>query len=364
MTLFAVAIDLYLDFYHSEWNFDKDYWIGFYYILLQFGYIEMNLILYSFISSEDNKPRRVFFAALSYIFMAILSGYLFLDIHSSNLTSHIYKTNNIFTSTQCDNIIHIAEQHAHNRLNSLLLMNEDPKESNLFNYMIHSELKQNRDKLTNSKGWLSDRNNYSYQTTDISVDSINATFKYAYYNTTTKKYKSENFNIWINKIINKKVLPILKKQYNLPNTVYTSDTLKLKNLYIVKYNSNNEFLQNSMKLHTDASEISFNIALSSQFNNKNYYDIVYNKEIIRLQKFRNKYIKKYGNDTNYADKYIRTTQYLGGGTYFERANQTMYLQKGAMLSHPSKLYHSGEAITEGKRGRELLNPYSICCDYN
>lgn len=111
MTLFAVAIDLYLDFYHSEWNFDKDYWIGFYYILLQFGYIEMNLILYSFISSEDNKPRRVFFAALSYIFMAILSGYLFLDIHSSNLTSHIYKTNNIFTSTQCDNIIHIAEQH-------------------------------------------------------------------------------------------------------------------------------------------------------------------------------------------------------------------------------------------------------------
>jgi hypothetical protein len=51
---------------------------------------------------------------------------------------------------------------------------------------------------------------------------------------------------------------------------------------------------------------------------------------------------------NYTDT-ISVASFRGGGTYFVGLNDTLQVSLGSMLAHPSKLYHAGAEITEGRR---------------
>ena len=352
VALFGIAVHFYYSSIHPDLNINADYLIGVYWILLQLLLIEITVLWFSHIPRKDIEAIDVILAVLFLLLAAVLSGSMALDHASVNYTSHVYTTNNIFTPDQCDGIIKVAEQHASSRLADILRRNED---SENLPKLVRLQREQNRNEVSSSAGWLTDRHT-NYPTTDISVYSINQTYAFSSYNTTiattSKEHHEEDFVVWMNRAIENRIFPVLRQQYNLPNV---PNMLKTKDLFVVKYSASSEHAQKALQQHTDSSQISFNVALSSRRLHR--HDDAYDTPPSSQENSAtSKNSDQHDADTNSADKLMRSTQYVGGGTRLERANHTMYLQKGAMLSHPSKLYHSGEAITEGKRGRVLLKP--------
>lgn len=128
-------------------------------------------------------------------------------------------------------------------------------------------------------GWTTTRHKH-YPTTDIPVEKIPRIFTFVL----------ESIKILSNKI---------KKFYNLPNNT----NFNVKDLFIVKYICNK---QNHLKMHTDGSFITFNIALNESKN------------------------------------------YEGGGTYFEDG-LTTNLEQGDVLIHSGLIKHGGIEITKGIR---------------
>lgn len=53
------------------------------------------------------------------------------------------------------------------------------------------------------------------------------------------------------------------------------------------------------------------------------------------------------------------TRYSGGGTNFVRSQSTLHIHKGAMLSHPSRLYHAGNMLTSGNCFLSLLATFYL-----
>lgn len=108
-------------------------------------------------------------------------------------------------------------------------------------------------------------------------------------------------NKWLNDtVINGRIFPTIESMYGIDRQY-----LSMKDLFIVKYD---EHGQNRLQIHQDSSSISFNIAL-------NQYDV----------------------------------DYTAGGTYFALINDVIKIDTGDILIHPSKLYHSGHAISKGTR---------------
>ena len=80
-------------------------------------------------------------------------------------------------------------------------------------------------------------------------------------------------------------------------------------MFIVKYSGGIDGLQDSLRLHTDASMVSFNLALSDDSHD-----------------------------------------YRGGGTFFPLYNHTIVkIHQGDLLVHDSGIIHGGAKITRGKR---------------
>lgn len=109
------------------------------------------------------------------------------------------------------------------------------------------------------------------------------------------KYISDFSNFIINKI-----QKIIKKKYNIPKTT----SFYIHDAFIVKYETGQ---QDELSIHADSSDYTINIALSDLKN------------------------------------------YDGGGTFFEKINQTILCDIGDMIIHPGYLKHAGIKITRGKR---------------
>lgn len=130
----------------------------------------------------------------------------------------------------------------------------------------------------NNGGWTNYRHK-NYPTTDLPVNQIPSIFSFII----------SSIPDILNKII---------KMYGLIDA-----KLNIKDMFLVKYNEN---LQNELELHTDGSDLSFNISLSEL----NDYD--------------------------------------GGGTLFSDGIHYT-LEQGDMLVHCGKVKHSGMKITRGNR---------------
>jgi len=139
-------------------------------------------------------------------------------------------------------------------------------------------------------GWQTKRHN-NYPTTDLTVESIPSIFNLITYSLHTISDK-------------------IKTSYQIHNI-----SIDFYDLFVVNYNSTR---QNFLEMHTDGSDISFNILLSDP------------------------------ND------------FEGGGTYFEDGLTTK-LERGDMLIHSGKVRHSGLEITKGERFI-LVGFVKICID--
>ena len=149
---------------------------------------------------------------------------------------------------------------------------------------------ENQSKLT---GWLKTRHRH-YPTTDIDVYNMNQTI--------TVHEKSKNIVVWINSTVETVLFPLLASIYHLK----VSD-LYMQDLFAVKYDAETNGAQRGLIEHADSSHLSFNVALSSQ------------------------------------------TAYTGGGTKFALLDNIIKVDEGAVLLHPSRLYHSGEEVKSGLR---------------
>lgn len=99
-------------------------------------------------------------------------------------------------------------------------------------------------------------------------------------------------------LLNERVI----RRYLENSQMFVEGDLRILDAFVVQYEASNI---NSLPLHTDGSLISVNIALNENYD--------------------------------------------GGGTYFKDWNQTIQLKPGDCLMHWSKLLHSGQPITAGKR---------------
>lgn len=141
-------------------------------------------------------------------------------------------------------------------------------------------------------GWNTSRHKW-YPTTDISAYSI--------HNMITIHNKTIKFNDWINNTVESVVYSHLSRNFHIPR-----DRYRMQDLFIVKYDVNG---QHSLPIHRDSSLVTFNIALSQV--NEDYH---------------------------------------GGGTKFLFSEEEIInVPRGSMVSHESKIYHSGYALTSGTR---------------
>jgi hypothetical protein len=141
-------------------------------------------------------------------------------------------------------------------------------------------------------GWNTSRHKW-YPTTDLSADSI--------HDLVEVKGHRMKFNEWMNSTVTSVIYPLMSIYFDVP-----ADRFVMQDLFIVKYESQG---QNSLPIHRDSSMITFNIALS-----------------------------QVGED------------YEGGGTRFLLSDQEVVnVPRGSMVTHESKVYHSGDAVTSGRR---------------
>eukprot|EP01038_Epipyxis_sp_PR26KG_P013802 gene13802-18512_t len=222
------------------------------------------------------------------ILEVIFSGSLSLDFISENAKSVVYVQHKFIPPYICEGIVWLAENHV---------------------------------RQINDGKWRTDRHKY-YPTTDVSAYSINQQMTFYPSDNLNHPLFAENiknnnginldFVTWLNATIQTQIFPLLCQIYKINNI----KLLSMQDLFIVKYSTptpDDINAQRSLRIHQDSSRLSFNIALSNL------------------------------NDNNKFDGYY------GGGTHFILSNETIQIEKGSLLLHPSRLYHGGESITSGKR---------------
>ena len=125
----------------------------------------------------------------------------------------------------------------------------------------------------------------NYPTTDIPIVELPNTMKF------------------LRKALVQRVYPLLRTQFGeyLP----APQNLRVADGFIVKYDA--EGGQSELKPHRDGSVLSFNIALNP------------------------------------------STEFEGGGTWFNSLSESVKIDEGEMVSHASGVLHGGHAITSGKR---------------
>lgn len=116
-------------------------------------------------------------------------------------------------------------------------------------------------------------------------------------------YKIPRILSWFNTFMDKKVIPLLIKQYIPASSL--SCRIGIHDAFVVKYEASN---QRSLPIHTDQSTHSLIIALNDH------------------------------------------TEYTGGGTYFKRLDTSYRLNKGEVLSFPGgSMEHAGDPLLHGTR---------------
>lgn len=224
------------------------------------------------------------------VLVAIITGFILGDQFHANHTADIALIDRFLGHELCRRIIALSEEYAHSRQKSLL-SDEDIKEPG---------------------GWYVNRHR-NYPTTDLPVFEMNSTNPLTNFtwqiNTCSDTNDSLecifNFTDWVvNDIIITKIVPKLKSIYH----IYPHERLSLSDLFIVKYSAEDINHQLRLEKHTDSSDLSFSLALSSP-----------------------------------------QESFSGGGTLFSHFNQAILPNQGGLLLHPSGLYHEGIAISRGKR---------------
>ena len=97
--------------------------------------------------------------------------------------------------------------------------------------------------------------------------------------------------------LRERVLPLLEQHFGFSR-------LAFRDLFVVKYSAD---AQRELALHRDVSQLSFNVLLNE------------------------------------------ASEFDGGGTYFERLDQTVQLRRGQVLLHSGRLRHAGRPVTRGER---------------
>jgi GR25 family glycosyltransferase involved in LPS biosynthesis len=124
---------------------------------------------------------------------------------------------------------------------------------------------------------------------------------------TTRHNNYPTMDIPVDDIQNLNVQPELHQIAKLSKSNFNLEanaTLTPFDVFVVKYDVNG---QRELKVHRDNSELSFVLLLSS------------------------------------------TSEFEGGGTYYEHANMTVCPEQGGLLLHCGKVRHAGKAITKGTR---------------
>jgi hypothetical protein len=331
-------------------------------VLLQLCVLEIVAIIYKSNQWKHFDDVDTMLIVVLVVAVAVFSASTALDFIPTNSVSDVYTTANVLQDYQCDAVIQIAENHAQLNLDAILTevppgMDKDPF------YGAAEDLQKRRDVLMQSRGWATDRH-ANYPTTDMSAYSIrqNITLR-SRTDPATYTTNSTDFVSWLNETVEATIIPTLQRQYDLhsrePYSVYAK--LSMKDLFIVKYSTETPISQSFLELHTDASQLSFSIALSL-------------REEIDPGDVSNEPVAAVG-DRCFAQEGVlnadplsagvcsaaHRNSYSRGGTYFQRADRTVHTAKGAMLSHPSRLYHAGTPIISGSESS--LSPLATALFY-
>lgn len=297
--LLAVKLVLLLFPFLLHFLYTDAIWIG-YAVLSVWVAVQLiilELIIKEFCSTPWNEDKLLDFllSALCAFIIFIVSASIAIDCIPENYTSFIHINESLLSKPQCETIVNVAEFHSTNR------------------------------------SWQTSRHKF-YPTTDIAVNTIKQ-------NVTLIGHDIEplviDFATWINQIIDAEVLPTLVRQYNVPFI----DSLSVKDLFIVKYDADTYNAQRHLDMHRDSSQLSFNIALSP---------------LIELEPTDNSssIIAYFHISNDSSSSSDNNNGYAGGGTQFsilQEQHTVISLPRGGILTHPSGLYHSGNAITKGKR---------------
>lgn len=178
--------------------------------------------------------------------------------------------------------------------------------------------------------WTTNRHK-SYPTTDIPIYTMNHLYN------VTIDHESVDFSLWLNQTVINQVFPLMKRNYQLDK----HDQLTFKDFFIVKYNADAPNAQKSLAMHTDSSELTFHIALSTPKTNP----LSLQTDPLLPQTITSPEEPTQINDQEQIDAYV------GGGTTFyqDPQRQPLIVPKGSLVMHPSKLHHEGSMITQGKR---------------
>lgn len=338
-------------------------WDGYLYlaawVLLLLILLEFTFVLFTKVFRNRYDELDVVLAGLGIMVVMGLSASYALDSISVNRLSKVYTTANVLDDYQCNSIIQIAENHAIVSLMDSLSELDKYKTSKDVGLQEAAEIA--RLKVLQSGGWLTDRH-ANYPTTDFSVRSIHQNISLRENDQYGQvSYQSVDFQRWVEGIVQNKIFPILLDQYDLIQPTDQPPLLSVKDLFIVKYSAETENSQRDLELHVDSSQLSFNIALSTYINPNNQETNTASTDSIDKAKEEiatngdSSWIgacsSEYSNIQNISGSHCAAqrndTYYSGGGTYFLRANRVLHTKKGSMISHPSRLYHSGSTISAG-----------------
>ena len=241
------------------------------------------------------------------LLVTVIAATVAIDFIPENYTSKVFTIHNVLSAFQCDEIIRISELHAQQNIFTLLTEHND----NASHPKVAAAIA--------SGGWLTTRH-ANYPTTDISAYTIRQNMSLTSHAQAIGSDVADgvDFVQWLNHTVDTTILPMLQRQFDLSQDPAAPPLLSMQDLFVVKYDADNPYAQKHLEIHTDSSQLSFNIALSTHVE----------------------------SEIDLRD--VDGTSYTGGGTYFVRSQSNVYTPKGAMLSHPSRLYHAGSTLTRGK----------------
>lgn len=181
--------------------------------------------------------------------LAVLALTVAIDLIPENYFSQVYTTNGILDVHQCSEIVRVAELHAHQNIQSLLETHQ------------HNESHPKVAGAIASGGWLTTRH-ANYPTTDISAYTINQTFFHTQERSSLAN-GGVDFVTWMNGTVESTIFPMLMKQFDLVQPSDEPPLLTMQDLFVVKYDADNPYAQRHLEEHSDSSQLSFNIALST-----------------------------------------------------------------------------------------------------
>ena len=231
-------------------------------IIAEFFYLEFTSVPWTEIDALD-----ILLVGALMLGIAVLSASVAVDFIPENSNSNIHIHHGLLTPHQCDAIVSIAEKHAHNNLLKYLDQNKHAEEEVNTDLSTKNNMYINKDTepsnaVIASGGWLTDRHAY-YPTTDISAYTIqqNITIADADGKHSDGGAIEMDFVTWLNNTVENTIFPILYRQYGLDPS-RSPPLLSMKDLFIVKYDADTPHAQRHLQIHTDSSQLSFNIALS------------------------------------------------------------------------------------------------------